>query len=368
MFAPSSPTLNVRTFRETGYGNGMPVACPAAARERRPDGQAEDEGNRRSGFGRSLRRSGLALGSRAARAGPIRRSYRRTACRFRSTRRFRSRAYPRSAFRRAAFRTRASVAGAVTIDGGSGSGSGSDSASLGSYSGTGSGVAGAIVATGYADMLGQSVGTGQCVALAQATSDVGYTSTWSPGAQVEGDTDIAVGTVIATFGSDGTYTNTYGQSHTAIYLGQDSSGIYVEDQWLDQVAHTRLIPWTTDNSYESGSKFYVVTHRVEDGRDCRRSPVVGVRVRDRAVPSWRARRSPLMQGNFAKAPGHSGSGCGDASPRRQIAGAAVAQSARRDPTAQGDLPIRQQGRARSFCRRRSIRASGTHDERRVRCF
>jgi len=154
-----------------------------------------------------------------------------------------------------------SVAGAVTIVGGSGSGSGSGSASLGSYSGTGSGVAGAIVATGYADLLGQNVGTGQCVALAQATSDVGYTSTWSPGAQVRGDTDIAVGTVIATFGSDGTYTNTYGQSHTAIYLGQDNSGIYVEDQWLDQVAHTRLIPWTTDNSYESGSKFFVVTHQ-----------------------------------------------------------------------------------------------------------
>jgi hypothetical protein len=150
------------------------------------------------------------------------------------------------------------VAGAVTTGGGSGSGA--DSASLGSYSGTGSGVAGAIVATGYADMLGQSVGTGQCVALAQATSDVGYTSTWSPGAQVEGDTDIAVGTVIATFGSDGSYTNTYGQSHTAIYLGQDSSGIFVEDQWLGQPAQTRHINWTTTNSYESGSQFYVVTH------------------------------------------------------------------------------------------------------------
>ena len=140
------------------------------------------------------------------------------------------------------------VAGAVTIGGGSGSGSGSgaDSASLGSYSGTGSGVAGAIVATGYADLLGQNVGTGECVALAQATSDVGYTSTWSPGAQVQGDTDIAVGTVIATFGSDGTYTNTYGQSHTAIYLGQDNSnGIYVEDQWLGQAAQVRQIAWTT---------------------------------------------------------------------------------------------------------------------------
>jgi len=160
------------------------------------------------------------------------------------------------------------VAGAVTIGGGSGSGSGygydfgsgSDSASLGSYSGTGSGVAGAIVATGYSDLLGQYVGTGECVALAQATSDVGYTSTWSPGAQVEGDTDIAVGTVIATFGSDGTYTNTYGQSHTAIYLGQSDQGIYVEDQWLGHAASTRVIPWTTDNSYESGAKFYVVTH------------------------------------------------------------------------------------------------------------
>jgi hypothetical protein len=152
------------------------------------------------------------------------------------------------------------VAGAVTIDGSLGSASDSGSASLGSYSGAGSGVAGAIIATGYADLLGQSVGTGQCVALAQATSDIGYTSTWSPGAQVEGDTEIAVGTVIATFGGDGTYTNTYGQSHTAIYLGQSDQGIFVEDQWLGQAAGTRWIPWTTSNSYESGSKFYVVTH------------------------------------------------------------------------------------------------------------
>ncbi|HKN28862.1 MAG TPA: BPSL0067 family protein [Roseiarcus sp.] len=151
------------------------------------------------------------------------------------------------------------VAGAVTVPGGSDSGSTTDSNS-GSYSGTGSGVAGAIVAAGYSDLLGQSVGTGECVALAQATSNVGYTSTWSPGAQVQGDTDIAAGTVIATFGSDGTYTNTYGQSHTAIYLGQSDQGILVEDQWLGHAASTRVIPWTTDNSYESGSKFYVVTH------------------------------------------------------------------------------------------------------------
>ena len=145
---------------------------------------------------------------------------------------------PAFSFPQGGFRTRAASPARSRSAAARGAGRALASASLGSYSGTGSGVAGAIVATGYADMLGQSVGTGQCVALAQATSDVGYTSTWSPGAQVEGDTDIAVGTVIATFGSDGTYTNTYGQSHTAIYLGQDSSGIYVEDQWLGQAAQT----------------------------------------------------------------------------------------------------------------------------------
>jgi len=44
LFAPSSPTLNVWTFRETGHGNGMPVACLVAARERRPDEDAEEKG------------------------------------------------------------------------------------------------------------------------------------------------------------------------------------------------------------------------------------------------------------------------------------------------------------------------------------
>ncbi|MGO9236591.1 MAG: BPSL0067 family protein [Methylocella sp.] len=109
-------------------------------------------------------------------------------------------------------------------------------------------------------MLGQSVGTGQCVALAQATSDVGYTSTWSPGAQVQGDTDIAVGTVIATFGSDGTYTNTMGNRTQR--FGQGDQGIFVEDQWLGQAAGTRWILWTTSNSYESGSKFRLSSNSI----------------------------------------------------------------------------------------------------------
>lgn len=127
------------------------------------------------------------------------------------------------------------------------------------YNGDG-GIGAGSIATDYNQYNGQSVGSGQCVALAQATSDVGLTSTWVPGEQVQGATDIPVGTVIATFGADGTYTNTPGQSHTAIYLGQDDRGIQVMDQWVGQPAHVRWINWTTGNAYESGSQFYVVSH------------------------------------------------------------------------------------------------------------
>nr|WP_318655157.1 BPSL0067 family protein [Methylocapsa sp. RX1] len=129
----------------------------------------------------------------------------------------------------------------------------------GGYNGGGGNGTGTL-ATNYSSLVGQSVGSGECVALVQATSNVGLTATWSPGQQVQGNTDIPVGSVIATFGSDGTYTNTYSQSHAAIYLGQDSTGILVEDQWLNHPASTRVIPWTTSNSYESGSQFYVVSH------------------------------------------------------------------------------------------------------------
>ena len=59
------------------------------------------------------------------------------------------------------------------------------------FGGTGSGVSRAILATGYSDLLGQSVRSGECVALVQATSNVGLTGTWVPGAQVEGNTRIS---------------------------------------------------------------------------------------------------------------------------------------------------------------------------------
>lgn len=124
---------------------------------------------------------------------------------------------------------------------------------------------GGSVATNYSQYLSQSVGTGQCVALVQAAdSSVGLTATWAQGSAVQGNTSLQPGTVIATFGSNGTYTNsTDGSSHAAIYLGQNAQGIQVEDQWLGHPASIRTIGWTsTTSSYaaNNGSAFYVVSH------------------------------------------------------------------------------------------------------------
>jgi hypothetical protein len=92
-----------------------------------------------------------------------------------------------------------------------------------------------------------SAGSDPCNRLFGPAWTKRWLGTWVPGDQVEGNLNLAPGTAIATFGSDGTYTNTHGQSHAAIYLGQDQTGIYVEDQWLGHAASTRVIPWTTSN-------------------------------------------------------------------------------------------------------------------------
>ena len=122
---------------------------------------------------------------------------------------------------------------------------------------------GASVATGYEQYLGQSVGSGQCVALVQqADSSVGLTATWTQGAQVVGNTDLAPGTAIATFDGSGRYANaTDGSSHAAIYLGQDAAGsIQVQDQWLGHPASVRTIRASGNNQANSASAFYVIGH------------------------------------------------------------------------------------------------------------
>lgn len=81
--------------------------------------------------------------------------------------------------------------------------------------------------------IGQSVGSGQCVAFTQKAANMPRTAVWRRGALVKGNTSIPPGTAIATFGVDGRYGNhTDGRSHAAIYLGQDENGIQVLDQWM----------------------------------------------------------------------------------------------------------------------------------------
>jgi hypothetical protein len=70
----------------------------------------------------------------------------------------------------------------------------------------------------------------QCVSLTRDfDSALPASSLWQQGEQVEGATDIAPGTPIATFNFDGAYGppdspgGASGVSHTGIYLGQDES-------------------------------------------------------------------------------------------------------------------------------------------------
>ena len=78
------------------------------------------------------------------------------------------------------------------------------------------------------------------------------------------------GTAIATFDPDGRYGNhTDGRSHTAIYLGQDATGIRVIDQWVRRVngktdfvqaPHARTIRFNDlKEPAESGNAYYVVS-------------------------------------------------------------------------------------------------------------
>ncbi len=112
------------------------------------------------------------------------------------------------------------------------------------------------------NLIGRSVGSGQCVALVQAARpEYGRTSGWMRGEKVQGNASIAPGTPIATFSRDGRYTNaTDGSSHAALYLGQTAQGVQVLDQWRGSAAAVRTIPWTNPGGHaaNTGSAFHVV--------------------------------------------------------------------------------------------------------------
>jgi hypothetical protein len=85
----------------------------------------------------------------------------------------------------------------------------------------------------------EKVGTFQCVALVQHFTNAPPTSAWREGERVMGNNSISPGTAIATF-ENGRYPNRSHGNHAAFYLGQNSNGIYVMDQWKDMVKKPKI--------------------------------------------------------------------------------------------------------------------------------
>jgi hypothetical protein len=118
----------------------------------------------------------------------------------------------------------------------------------------------AQVATNYSQYLGKVVGNGHCVALVQVCSPVGHTSNWRRGALARGG-HHPDGSVIATFGINGRYENkTDGSSHVAILLGEQTDGLLVQDQWVGQPCHHRLIRFRNGEgtAVNDGDSYYLV--------------------------------------------------------------------------------------------------------------
>jgi hypothetical protein len=161
--------------------------------------------------------------------------------------------------------------GGTTLLSGAGSGTTGTQGTPGS-SGTGtpgSTPASAATLADYQQYVGSYYGANeQCVSLTRDfDSALPPSSQWQQGEQVEGATDIAPGTPIATFNFNGAYGppdspgGASGVSHTGIYLGQDASGVQILDQWSGSGgASIHTIPWSSwgGNTAEAGSQYYAI--------------------------------------------------------------------------------------------------------------
>jgi hypothetical protein len=88
---------------------------------------------------------------------------------------------------------------------------------------------------------GQVVGDGQCVSFVKKVASAPVASSWNEGAKVKNNLSIQAGTAIAVFQNGKYLSHTDGTSHAAIYLKQDTAGIWVMDQWKGQPVHKRYI-------------------------------------------------------------------------------------------------------------------------------
>lgn len=79
----------------------------------------------------------------------------------------------------------------------------------------------------------------QCVALVQHYKNLPITTTWKEGKAVLGNKDIVKGTAIATF-AGGLYLSLPKDNHAAFYISQDADGIWVMDQWADDIKKPKI--------------------------------------------------------------------------------------------------------------------------------
>ena len=104
--------------------------------------------------------------------------------------------------------------------------------------------------------LGESIGTGECVALVEAWAGAPRAGSWTPGLKVlDNSTQIARGTAIATF-VEGHYPTT--DRHAAIFLHGTADGFRVIDQWHGQGSHERTIHFGSHSRQNDPNAYYVI--------------------------------------------------------------------------------------------------------------
>lgn len=118
----------------------------------------------------------------------------------------------------------------------------------------------AYVALGPKKFKGKVFGNGHCVAFARDAASMPHTGIWRKGELVKGNSEIAVGSAIATFDQAERYGNKVdGTSHVAIYLGQTAIGIQVMDQWVGHAVSERTIHFrAAPRAVNDGNNYYVV--------------------------------------------------------------------------------------------------------------
>jgi len=83
------------------------------------------------------------------------------------------------------------------------------------------------------------VGSTHCVALVQHYARLPATAQWTEGAVVFGNDKVVKGTAIATF-VDGKYKSLPTGNHAAFLVSQDAKGLWIMDQWKDNVAKPKV--------------------------------------------------------------------------------------------------------------------------------